>query len=409
METFFFNVASQYSREALRWLEAVARGDNVSVLFIPKTDRFIRLGQLLNDKILLRKALAGKTRYIFQRIDFDVRDVENTEDLSHQISEHLNFSRIVTTPQSLDQWLAYLQKNNLVLVLILADAEKFLNEEGKNILALLTQLIDHYSPIIRTLSFFEVDITNPTVLALLPSSSRMYETIFKYPLYGHDDTVSFIRLFSRLWHYKIARAQEDKIIAGCGGHLWFVKEAVRELMSINKWSLEDEGMYFRIRSTYKLLLSSEQDTLRKIHGKKKISTPEESHSLAYLKGMNMIDKHNQHTIGLLKDFFLKREQTAGEFLLQDNRMMLNGISLERFFSRQERRVMKLLLSRGNEVVSRDELAKGIWPTNTAERYSDWAIDQLISRLRKRLTELSLPSTLIQSLRGKGYLLKTQAV
>lgn len=403
-DKFLLNVTTQYTTESSRWLRAIARGDNVSVVFFPKTDRFIRIGQFLQDKALFRTILKKNDRYIFQRIDFDPRDVETMEDLHYQIREQLNFARITKEQLSFEQWIAYLKEYSVTLVLVIADAEKFLNEEEKSDLSLLTQLIDSYSPVIRTLCFFETDITHPSLSRFLPSSPRIYETICKYPLYDHDETISFIRLFARQWGYITTGKQEEEITRACGGHLWFVKEAVRELVENKKSSFLEEGMMFRLRSVYELLIPAERDVLQKSVMNKKISTPEEKHSESFLRSMRVLDSQNNSLIGFYKDWIMQRNQEVGKLMLQNDRITLNDIPLDKFFSRQEDRVMKLFLRCPNQVLPRDEVAKYIWPTNTTEHYSDWAIDQLISRLRKRLEEFSLPTTMIQSVRGKGYLL-----
>jgi OmpR family two-component system bacitracin resistance response regulator BceR len=78
------------------------------------------------------------------------------------------------------------------------------------------------------------------------------------------------------------------------------------------------------------------------------------------------------------------------------------VPLKGFFSRKEYNVLKLLLEQKEKIVSRDAVGATLWPINTEKHYSDWAIDQLIARLRQRLTELSLPPKMIQSVRGKGY-------
>ncbi len=75
------------------------------------------------------------------------------------------------------------------------------------------------------------------------------------------------------------------------------------------------------------------------------------------------------------------------------------------FSRKELRVFKLLLEHRNSIVSRDEIAQRMWQGNVQEQYSDWAIDQLIARLRKRFVTFFLPSRLISVVRGRGYVLK----
>ncbi|MFC1790807.1 helix-turn-helix domain-containing protein [Patescibacteria group bacterium] len=43
----------------------------------------------------------------------------------------------------------------------------------------------------------------------------------------------------------------------------------------------------------------------------------------------------------------------------------------------------------------------LWGEASYEKYSDWAIDQLISKLRKKLKDLGL-TDFLKTIRGRGY-------
>lgn len=62
-----------------------------------------------------------------------------------------------------------------------------------------------------------------------------------------------------------------------------------------------------------------------------------------------------------------------------------------------------MLSKKEEIVSRDEVAKSIWDENWTEKYSDWAIDKLMHEIRKKL-RLSKTNYNIETINGKGYIL-----
>ena len=60
------------------------------------------------------------------------------------------------------------------------------------------------------------------------------------------------------------------------------------------------------------------------------------------------------------------------------------------------------LSKKGKIVSREEIAKTIWEQSWEDFYSDWAIDQTISRLRKKLSELDVLPQIIKTIRGRGF-------
>lgn len=395
----------QYLEQSAQWLRVLKRKENVSVVFFPKTDRLRRLQQLQEDKEYLRKLLGPKTRFLFQVMDFSAHNVEDVRELSEHIARYLNFSRLVPTPLSFDAWMSFLRKNEVQLVLIMSEAEQYLRtSEDQDLLSLFSSLVDRYHPMITVMSLFETDFTDPTVFPLMPASSRLYQNLFYYPLYSSEDSITFTRYVANKWNYELTKKQEMKILTACGGHFWLIKEAVRQLTDGTKDPFAQEGMRFRLRVIYELLLGSEQSVFEKIVTKKKNFTPIEEHSLAYLQKMNVIASHNHILIDLYHEFLLRKQNIASGLILKDERVLLNNIPLDKFLSRKEYRVLKVLLQKKSTIVSRDAVAAVLWPANVQEQYSDWAIDQCVARLRKRLAELALPPTLIQSIRGKGYLL-----
>ena len=72
-------------------------------------------------------------------------------------------------------------------------------------------------------------------------------------------------------------------------------------------------------------------------------------------------------------------------------------------SGQEMIVFELFESKEGVLVTKDEIAKKIWGDEWEKNYSDWAIDKLISNLRKKLRDNKYPKTL-KSLKGKGLML-----
>lgn len=397
-------ITQQYRSEATKWLGAIRRSEDASILFISKADRYIRLGQFLNDNELVRNMLGKPSKHIFQRLNFDPHDVEDHEDLCYQVEEVLNLSKIVP-PRSFNQWMKYLSRHGTTLILVLPEAEKYLNPIDKTVLSVLSDFVDMYAPRVRVLSFFQINITHSSLLPALPTSVRLYENIFPYPLYNEKETVAFIHLLMRQWNASIDTKTQQKIFRACGGHFWLVKEAVRRIVATGSWMSDEEGMVFRLRSIFSAFLPSEQSVLQKIVIGKKDFSSDERLSFDYLKKMRVVDRNSALYIGALKHFILRQHFTRAEISFTDHRIMVNEVPVDKLFSRKEHRVMRLLLTRQNETVSRDDIAQSMWPQYTDAHYSDWAIDQTVARVRKRLIELSLPPTLIKVVRRKGYTLQ----
>jgi len=72
----------------------------------------------------------------------------------------------------------------------------------------------------------------------------------------------------------------------------------------------------------------------------------------------------------------------------------NGLTL----TREEVQIMQLLAHYIGHVISRDQIAQAIWKEGWITKYSEWLIDTVIYRLRKKLNS----SFKIQTVRGRGY-------
>lgn len=87
---------------------------------------------------------------------------------------------------------------------------------------------------------------------------------------------------------------------------------------------------------------------------------------------------------------------------------VGGASMVYAFSPMEYNVMMLLSDNSGKVVTKDAIAQVMWPGEKIESYSEWAITQLIKRLRRKLTSLGLTEDPIETVHGRGYLLKQGA-
>ncbi len=402
---YIFLETKQYKDEVPKWLQAIKRQENATVLFVPKTDRLIRLNHLLQDKTMIGQVLGDPDKYIFLRVTFDLDMTHELQDVSIQICEQLNLLHLPHKTNDLLQWMDYFSRHLLHLVLVLPEAEIYLTPEHKQILSLVSEFSEKYAPITRILCFFESNFTHPHNFNLMPVSTRLYENIFLYPLYTPDDTVVFIKMLEGLWDLHLSEKARESIMQAGGGHFWLVKQAVREVSSFGDWKTESEGMMFRLRTIFNSLMPSERSLIQKLVTDKQNFNQDEEHSLKYFNKMRFTNERKACLIGGFSDLLLRPHVRSEEITLKDNRIYVNEVLVDNVFAKTELRVLKLLLKHDNQVVDRESIAQSMWPMHTEKEYSDWAIDQLIARLRKRLKELSFSPKLLEVIRGKGYRFK----
>jgi hypothetical protein len=70
-------------------------------------------------------------------------------------------------------------------------------------------------------------------------------------------------------------------------------------------------------------------------------------------------------------------------------------------SSQEIKVVSLLWSKTEAIVSKEEIASAMWGDKSKEKFSEWAITQLMTRLRRKLKNIA-PYISILSRKGEGY-------
>jgi DNA-binding winged helix-turn-helix (wHTH) protein len=75
--------------------------------------------------------------------------------------------------------------------------------------------------------------------------------------------------------------------------------------------------------------------------------------------------------------------------------------LEPGLSVQQFRLLEVIVSAGGQIVSRDQVAAAVWPDAQGD-VSEAMIDNLVARVRQRLTALDPGASYIETVRGAGY-------
>jgi DNA-binding winged helix-turn-helix (wHTH) protein len=100
---------------------------------------------------------------------------------------------------------------------------------------------------------------------------------------------------------------------------------------------------------------------------------------------------------LLRNYLMNGKELYEETKTSNLQEFKNGLT------GQELNMMNILIEKKNNIVSRDEIAKRIWPEDYMVEYSDWAIDKTASRLRKKVKDANVGLE-IKVVKGKGYIL-----
>lgn len=84
--------------------------------------------------------------------------------------------------------------------------------------------------------------------------------------------------------------------------------------------------------------------------------------------------------------------------------LINNANEIEGLSTSEQIILQLFLENRNKIVTYDQLAAVMWPENTAEKFSLYAISKIVQRVKDKIADSGIRQQLIHAQRGEGYVL-----
>lgn len=218
-----------------------------------------------------------------------------------------------------------------------------------------------------------------------------------HSLYSADDVAQFIQYLEDKFNIRVPVSLKNRIVERSGGHLWFVKEIIRH--SVFKKTgdpLNHEDLWWRVAEVYCGFTTRELEVLTDLVLQKSVKDEE---ACLYLEKTGVV-RDGRITIGLLEDYIKRHLQKRTQLYLKNNSLFVGGVSIDSALSKHEKQALVCILSGQGKKVSRETLGFAIW--GGEGDFTDWALDQLVRRLRRKLTSFGIPKSFIQTLKGKGY-------
>ena len=255
--------------------------------------------------------------------------------------------------------------------------------------------------------FSEIDLSDPKYKQLSDKCSFLYDHISKYPLYGKDDCRQFLKHYTEQWNFHPDRKIVNQIIGACGGYLWLIHQALRTIRNeecIVDEALTSEEMILKLETVWNKFTPEEKRVIEKVYFDTFESSLSLTHEYSYLKKIKaIIESDNKPALGIpLLAEILRRELRLKKFRLDRDKILIGERDISSNLSKNEKVFLTLLLNSKKQVVARDTIAASLYGQNWQENYSDWAIDRLSHRLRKKLNRLGIDSKLISTLKKKGF-------
>ena len=210
-----------------------------------------------------------------------------------------------------------------------------------------------------------------------PSIITLINSIETVPCLPSEILSNFIKNQSQKLNFSITETEIENIKNYTGGILTLTRALLRNK---DKNNLE---LDLKFNAIWKHLPDNYKSVFEKTITNTKVINPNELRILETLRKSGIVD------LDIFKDKFIL-SQTKNPNVL---RSILNDWELE---------VYNLLLKSKNKVVSREKIASAIWGNNEEVDYSDWAVDQKISRFRKKISRYGLDPNFLETVKGKGY-------
>ncbi len=371
------------------WVTIINQKESGSVLHIPRRDQLYHVHQFLSSAPFLKTRLLEYRELQFIVLDLNTVVLDDVSDLKAYLD-----SKIL--------------KNKRPVLLIL-DADTLL-EDKRHLLAYLDA--QHQEFCATLIYFFSKNITYDKYSRLLNSFTSLFQHIVILPYFDKQDSKDFLLNRSKQF-CPVPRKISGEILNKCGGCLWLIKQCLRHYCGTKdeKVLFSHDVLNLKLRVLFTELEPDEVGVLKQIVYKNYQFSSDQLPFISYLLETKTVIKTRKHfkiAIPLfesyIKGYFAEKSRL---YLDKDGLLKLNGVPVELFFSKNEKRLLNNLVSDPNRVFSRDETARLLWGSKYKESYTDWALDQMIWRLRKKLNKLNIDSNVIHTIKNKGFVFNTE--
>lgn len=382
-----------FSKETLeKFISQIAQiinqRENGSVLNLARRDQLYRVKQIQDNQQILQKYLNSKKPVDYLFLDLSTQMIEDEIDLQKYLSENIKDS-----------------KNQIVLFIL--DADKLFDE--RSLLLGNIDRLQHQIYEISIIYFFQKNITLNKYCQKFSRFTTCYQNVNIFPYYLKEDSKIFITQLEQRFNIKVSNNIFDLILDRCGGHFWLIKQAVRQFSKDQnpKNIFANEDMKFRLRVIADEFEPEETDLLEKIIKKDFNFSPVEKDILGFFVKNRLLYKQGHHylfSIPILKDYLIEQLSQKTQLKINErNQIVINNVITDGYFSKKERKVICSFIKNKNKIMRREEIAKIIWGKNYEDTYTDWALDQIIRRLRLKFIKLGLDKNLIKTIKNQGYL------
>lgn len=394
---------------ARKWLNIIRFGESGTVIQL-QDDCEYRILEIIGNPKILKDVLGPYHRkYLLKYVPIDQKDLPASikEALIELCLERkigaIGILSKFTNSEILDE----ISHKGYEVGLFLSHITPFLKKYNFQPLYDLELLI-RTSKNLSAIVFSELDITHNKYDQLVDKASFLYDHVIKYPMYSETDVRQFIFHYNYQWNFSLPEKTVNEIIEACGGYLWLIHHVQRFLRDHKESSVEqalsDELLIKKVETIWQKFTDSEKEIIRKIVFNSLQEKDTVTHEFEYLQSIKVIQEMNgKSKLGIpLLTTAIERENRLNKFQVKDNRIFIGEKEITLLLTRKERAFMLLILAAKKKIISRDTVGQAIWGKDWEEKYSDWAIDRLAHRIRKKFKTLGIDEKLLKTVKKKGF-------
>lgn len=395
---------------ARRWLNIIRYRESGTVIQLQDDCEYRVLEIIKNSKILKKILGSYHRKYLLKYIPIDLKDLHKSikdaiVNLCVERKIHTNNNlQVLTTSEILE---VVAQRGYEVGLFISHITPVLIKRNFQPLIDL--ELLIRTSKNLSVIVFSELDITHKKYNLLVDKCSFLYDQVIKYPMYSEADSRQFISHYNHHWGFSLPKKKIEEIINACGGYLWLIHQTQRTLrdnpgISV-KQALSSDLIIKKLEVIWSKFTKEEKSILYKASSNS-IQEPDTlTHEYNYLKSISIVKEiDGKTTLGIpLFSLIIEKENRLKEFKVLNKRIFIGEKEITMNLSHKERLFMLLLLTSKKKIVSRDKIAQAIWGKDWEEKYSDWAIDRLSHRIRKKFKLLGLNEKLLKTVKKKGFI------
>jgi len=389
-----------YASVSHEWKLTLRRHESGTWIFPPLAGVSYLIRQFAIDQTKISKELFGDESTLLA-VDCTLSGVLQTKDnFEHELFVAIaqRFETLPATVLDMNALLRWLGSQRITLALFISGLDATLRAGNMEIFASLNRLAisNGFVSVLLTLC---TDATDPEFWPAFSKYASLIQNLSIMPRKSNAEGKSFFRSLETEWGVLLSDEQKQWVEDNLDYELRCTKEVFRQVQKNPALTYDDLYALPSLEHKTQALLDNFLEDQREVILRTVFGTPitaEYDHALRYLKSIRWVGEEN----GKLKmtipyvDYYIHH---------QDRKAAADRVAT---LTVKEEAAFGLLESRRNQVVTRDEIADAIWGDASAERYSDWAIDQLIHRLKAKVgTQHS--SIAIRAVRGRGFILESR--